>query len=245
MQSDTATDPLVYLVDDDRDCRDEMVSGLARLGLDAHGFPDAPALYRAHSVRPPDVVVIDIDLKGEDGLSVVSHLRASGAVGIVMATARDSIEDRIDGLRSGADAYLVKPVDIRELGATVIAVDQRARPHRPVLPAPTQQWALVEGGWALSDGLGHRLPLTASERHLLGLLLRERGRSVARDAMVEALGGDVHDFDHNRLHTIVSRLRHRARKAGMRLPLHAVRGVGFSFADDATDMESGSRATRR
>jgi len=241
MRSGVVMGTLVYLVDADRDYREKAVSGLARLGLDAHGFPDAPTLYRAHSARPSDVVILDVDLKGENGLSIASHLRGSGSVGIVMATARNSIHDRLDGLRSGADAYLVKPVDIRELGATVFAVNRRARAHRPVFASPAPHWALVGGGWVLSDGLGHRLALTESERCVLALLFKERGRPVERDAIVEALGEDIHEFDHSRLHVIVCRLRRRAEKTSMRLPLHAVRGMGFCFADDAAGARSALR----
>jgi DNA-binding response OmpR family regulator len=83
----------------------------------------------------------------------------------------------------------------------------------------------------LSDGLGHRLRLTTSERRFLGCLFVERGKTVERRTLVEAMGEDVHDFNYARLDTIASRLRRRAEKSGMRLPLHAIRGLGFAFAD--------------
>jgi len=240
-KDETTLNPLIYLVDDDGDFRDMIIRGLIRLGLDVQGFQDAPALYRAYAVRRADIVILDVGLSGEDGLAIAAHLRSSGPVGIIMATGRSSIEDRVEGLHRGADAYLVKPVDIRELGATVFAVNRRARAHRPVFASPAPHWALVGGGWVLSDGLGHRLALTESERCVLALLFKERGRPVERDAIVEALGEDIHEFDHSRLHVIVCRLRRRAEKASMRLPLHAVRGMGFCFADDAAGARSALR----
>jgi DNA-binding response OmpR family regulator len=227
-----ATAPLVYLVDDDGDLREEMVLGLSRLGLDVEGFHSAAALYRAYAARPPDIVILDIGLDGEDGLSVATHLRASRSVGIIMATARGSIDDRVNGLKTGADAYLVKPVDVRELAATVLALNQRLA-RQPVIAAATvtASWALEEGGWVLSDGVGHRLRLTTSEQRFLGRLFSERGKIVERRAIVEAMGADVYDFNYAHLDTIASRLRRRAEKSNMLIPLHAIRGQGFAFTE--------------
>ena len=231
-QSDVAIAPLVYLVDDDEDFREEMVAGLSRLGLNAHGFHSAEALYRAYAVKPSRIVVLDIGLQGEDGLSIAAHLRSSQSVGIIMATGRAAIEDRVAGLQKGADVCLVKPIDVRELAATVVALNNRVkRDHKAPPPPPAPQWTLVEGGWTLTDGLGHRLHLTVSEQRLLACLFRERGNIVGRSALVEAMGEDVHDFDYAQLDTIVSRLRRRAKKANMLPPLHAIRGLGFTFTD--------------
>lgn len=228
-QGGTALAPLVYIVDDDADFREEVELGLSSLGFEVRGFPDAFALYRAYAVRPSAIVLLDIGLQGEDGLSIASHLRSSGSVGIVIVTARGSLDDRVDGLQKGADAYLVKPVELRELAATILALNQRLKMNSDTLVQP--KWALLEGGWLLSDGLGHRLRLTRSEQLLLGRLFVERGATVDRLALAEALGGDVYEFNFGHLHTVASRLRRRAAKAGMELPLHAIRGQGFAFTD--------------
>ena len=79
--------------------------------------------------------------------------------------------------------------------------------------------------------MGHRLRLTVSEQRLLGRLFRERGNTVERKALVETMGADVYDFDYTNLDTIVSRLRQRAKKTIMHLPLHAIRDRGFVVAD--------------
>lgn len=223
--------PLVYLVDDDEDFREELVSGLTRLGLTAHGFDSAPSLYRAYAARPSDIVILDIGLDGEDGLSIAAHLRSSQSVGIIIVTARGSVDDKIDGLRTGADAYLVKPIDIRELAATVVALGERLNGSRPPSVRPAPGWALLEGGWVLIDGKGSRLRLTSAEQRLLGHLFAKRGETVERHALVEALGEDIYEFNYAHLDTIVSRLRRRAKKSHMVLPLHAIRGIGFAFTD--------------
>ena len=222
---------LVYYVDDDKDFREEMVFGLSRLGLDVHGFHNASELYRAYAVRPADIVVLDIGLEGEDGLSIAAHLRSSRSVGIVIVTARGSVDDRISGLQKGADAYLVKPIDMRELAATIVALSQRLGLSGNKATPQTPGWALLEGGWVLTDGMGHRLRLTTSEQRFLGRLFSERGKTVDRRALAEALGADVHDFSYARQDTIASRLRRRAEKSEMQLPLHAIRGLGFAFTD--------------
>ena len=230
-QNEFAIAPLVYLVDDDVDFREELVSGLSRLGLTVHGFDSAPSLYRAYAARPSDIVILDIGLDGEDGLSIAAHLRASQSVGIIMATARGSIDDKANGLRNGADAYLVKPIDIRELAATVVALGERLQSTRPPSTRPASRWALLEGGWVLVDGKGNRLRLTSAEQRLLERLFAERGETVERRALVEALGGDVYDYNYTHLDTIVSRMRRRAKKSNMTLPLHAIRGIGFAFTE--------------
>lgn len=223
--------PLVYLVDDDEDFREEMVLGLARLGLNVLGFDNAASLYRAYAVRPSDIVILDIGLVGENGLSIAAHLRSSKLVGIIIATARGNVEDRIHGLEAGADAYLVKPIGVGELAATVVTLYERLNKHRSALPSPDLEWALLESGWVLTDGMGHRLRLTTTEQRLLARLFVERGETIHRRALVEAIGEDVYEFNYNYLDTIVSRLRRRAKKAGMAPPLHAIRGIGFTFTE--------------
>ncbi|QFP64591.1 response regulator transcription factor [Brucella anthropi] len=231
-KDEAASIPLVYLVDDDDDFREEMVFGLASLGFGTHGFESAAALYRAYAAKPADIVILDVGLKGENGLSAAAHLRSSQSVGIIMVTARGSIDDRINGLESGADAYLVKPVDIRELAATVMAVYNRLERSVAVTsPCLSPEWVLVESGWVITDGRGHRLRLTTSEQRILSRLLDERGAIVKRHDLIVALGEDIYEFNYAHLDTIVSRLRRRAKNAGIVLPLHAIRGKGFTFAD--------------
>ncbi len=229
--NNTAINPLVYLVDDDEDFLEEILLGLSRLGVNVQGFDSAASLYRAYVAKPADIVILDIGLDGEDGLSIAAHLRASQSVGIIMATARGSVDDRIGGLKTGADAYLVKPIDVRELAAVVVALSGRLSRRSVASPRQAPGWSLVEGGWVLTDGLGNRLRLTTSEQHLLGRLFVDRGETVERQALIEAMGEDVYEFNYAHLDTIVSRLRRRAKRANMALPLHAIRGRGFAFTD--------------
>lgn len=221
---------LVYLVDEDADYRQEMILGLSQYGINVRGFGNAASLYRAYAAKPCNIIILDTLLDDEDGLSIVSYLRGSQPVGIIIATARGSVDDRINGLRTGADAYLVKPIDVRELAATAIALHNRIE-RTGGYPQGPSGWALLEGGWTLVDTSGRRLRLTTAERSILGRLFTERGKTVSRDALIEALDEDIYEFNYAHLDTIVSRLRQRAKRANMLLPLHAVRGKGFTFAD--------------
>ncbi|QZP07026.1 response regulator transcription factor [Caenibius sp. WL] len=225
--------PLIYLVDKDDGFREEMLADLSKLGLNVLGFDGAASFYRAYAARPSDIVVLDFDLDEEDGLSIAAHLRTSQSVGIILIAARDSVDDRINGLRAGADAYVVKPIGAEELAAVVVALNDRlSRGGSKNLSQTTGgSWALVEGGWVLVDGEGHRLRLTTAEQRFLRRLFAERGEAVERRALVEALGKDIYEYNYAHLDTVVSRLRRRAKKANMTLPLHAIRGIGFAFTD--------------
>lgn len=227
----------IHVIEDDEDIREETVFALSELGFEALGFAEATSFYKAFAVAPCDIAVVDIGLPGESGLSIVSHLRAARGVGVVLFTARGSVQDRVLGLREGADAYLVKPVNMMELAETLRAVGRRLHAERGVgasSPGATErsaaQWSLREGGWVVSDPNGRRMTLTATERSFLGCLFERRGAAVSRDDLIVALGGNVFDFDQHRIDAMASRLRRKAEKLGMRLPVHSVRGTGYVFA---------------
>lgn len=238
----------VYVVEDDDDLRDEMVFSLGELGFGAEGFAAAPAFYKAFALAPCDIAVVDIGLPGESGLSIVAHLRSIRGVGLVLVTARGQLEERLNGLREGADAYLVKPVYLEELAETLNALGRRLHRDRPPstplqasVPAATsaatvkdnrilQDWRLLEGDWVLCDPEGRRLKLTTTERIFVACLFKRPGSAVSRDDLIRALGGDVFDFDGHRIDAIASRVRRKAEKQGMQLPLHSVRGTGYVLA---------------
>jgi len=230
--SEDANPLRVHVLEDDDDLREEIVLLLGSAGFEVRGMADAPAFYKAHALAPCDVALLDIGLGpgGEDGLSVAANLRATGPIGIVMASARGAVADRVEALRQGADVYMVKPLHIEELVATVRMLGSRVRAVMP--PAPVAQpgeWRLSEGDWVLHDPTGLTLKLTTNERAFLSRLMRSGDAVVRRDELLAGIGGSPHDADPKRLDVIASRLRRKAEQAGMRLPLHAVRGVGYQF----------------
>lgn len=232
----------VFLVEDTADLREEIVFGLTALGLEVSGFGDAVGLYRDLAVKDCDLVVIDVGLPGEDGFSIAQHLRSNPSLGIVFLTARATLDDRLHGLNLGADAYMVKPVDVRELAATLHAVNRRLRSKaEPLLVAPpdaveiqtaTQaaRWTLSPGDWALRNPQGDELSVSEAERRFLKIMVAASGQMVEREKLIAAFAQDVDDYDPHRLDAVISRLRKRTEQAGLgSLPLQSVRGVGYVF----------------
>ncbi|MFT4173093.1 MAG: response regulator transcription factor [Rhodocyclaceae bacterium] len=228
--------PRVYVVDHDADLRAHTIGGLIDFGFEAEGFPDASAFYRALVRTPCHIALIDVGLPGEDGYTVARHLRGATGIdmGIVLVTARDEVEDRIRGLRD-ADLHLTKPVDMRELAAALFSLDRR-------LSASTQGngqgnglrdalWSLIDSGWTLHSSVGHRVPLTHSERMFMLALAEAPGQIVSRETLAQVLSGDgaAADYDLHRLDALVSRLRRKFAEKGADLPVRAVRGVGYLF----------------
>ncbi len=234
----------IFLVEDTVDLCEEMVFGLTALGLNVSGFSDAAGLYRALAVSRCDIVVIDVGLPGEDGFSIARHLRHNPALGIVFLTARATLDDRLQGLGLGADAYLVKPIDVRELAATLQALDRRLRTKNDAqqisLPVATQvtatppmpvRWTLSPGDWALRNPQGSELTVSETERRFLKIMVAASGQVVERETLIAAFAQDLDDYDPHRLDAVISRLRKRTEQAGLgNLPLQSIRGMGYVFS---------------
>lgn len=228
------------LVEDDEDLREEIVEALVDHGFDVRGFPASRELYLGLMQRPCDIAILDIGLPGEDGFSIMEHLRAATQAGIIMLTARGQTGDRVRALRGGADIYLVKPVDIEELAANIVSLARRLNKVPDKAPAPVEQpgektgtafWRLSSDSWVLLSPGGGKVQLSTSERTVLEALMHQAGATVSRETLVTALGHHPDDVFSNRLDMLISRLRRKVQQAtGEPLPLRSVRGAGFSLA---------------
>lgn len=217
------------LVEDDDDLRDEMCFRLDLAGYRVRACRDGVELDRALQDERCRVVVLDIGLPGEDGLAITERLRRDRpGVGVVMLTARGRLDDRVEGLAVGADAYLVKPAAFSELQAVIESVLRRLRRSEDegVVKAP---WLLRYSALELVTPAGTVVSLTGTEVRLLRALARAGGEAVARRTLVEALGEDFWQFDPRRLDTAMSRLRTKVEEAcsDARSAIKAVRGVGY------------------
>lgn len=186
----------VVVVDDQADIRDTIGEYLALNGYRVTAVDGGPALRALAEREPIDLVVLDLAMPGEDGLSLARWLRGRGHVGIVILTARDAVSDRVLGIETGADDYLTKPVDLRELLARVGAVMRRARRAEPVPaasdPRPAEQDTLV----VIADISGYtrfmalnRLALPLAQ-HAIGRLMRAVV-DAATPLRLEKLEGDA------------------------------------------------------
>lgn len=227
----------VAMVEDDADLRDEVGFNLRRQGFEVAACADGPALDRLLQGASIDVAVLDIGLPGESGLSIARRLRRDQPLcGIVMLTARAEVADRILGMEEGADAYLAKPVDYRELALVIRAVARRTAPAEA---SAGNGLVLVEQAQVLILADGRRLDLTRSEALLLSRLARAPGQQATREQLVEALGERYRDYDPRRLEATLSRLRRKLAQAGYNGDvLRAVRQSGYLLTLPLSERDS-------
>ncbi|UZR27943.1 response regulator transcription factor [Methylococcus mesophilus] len=231
----------VSIVEDEPVLREELAFQLAHHGFAVETFENAAQFYRYLAVRPKTVAVLDIGLAGEDGLSVCQYLRSHDTgMGIVFVTARGLRDDRLSGLDAGADAYLVKPVDLDELVLILRRLGQRLTTAATAEPRPVR--ASMDGQWELDSGLGMlvtpngtRIRLSLSEAQLLHALLAHQGEPCTHAELAAALGSMPEDYNKHRTEVIFSRLRERVyRHSGLALPIQAERCVGYRLLPFAT-----------
>ena len=172
-----------------------------------------------------DLVVLDVNLPGRDGMSVLSALRAVKDTPVLMLTARDKIEDRVSGLRSGADDYLVKPFAFSELLARIEALLRRGSIQESTT---FRYWDLeLDLSRHKAFRAGKPLDLTAKEFTLLALLLRRQGQVLSRTVLAEQVWDMNFDSNTNVVEVAIRRLRAKLDDPFPQALLHTVRGVGY------------------
>jgi DNA-binding response OmpR family regulator len=204
---------IIYVTDDDPGIRELVAEYLASQGYQVETAEDAPALDRLLTARLPDLLVLDWMMPGEDGLSVARRLRAQpGFPPIIMLSARGEDIDRIIGLEVGADDYLPKPFNPRELLARIRAVLRRQ--NGAVAPAAPETARLVRFG-PFSVNLDARtlsrddaeIPLTSGEYELLEIFVTHANRALSRDWLMDQLRGFERDPFDRSIDVRVNRLR--------------------------------------
>jgi DNA-binding response OmpR family regulator len=218
----------VLIIDDDERLNELLTKYLGRFGYSVHAVTHPDAGLRALKTNPPDLVVLDIMLPDTDGLTICRRVRETSRIPIIMLTARGDVADRVVGLELGADDYLPKPFEPRELVARMQAVLRRGAPQDEEI---VQVGPLEVNRTTRSASLnGHALALTTAEFELLGLLVRNRGRVLSRDRIMEALGGiDTESYDRS-VDVLVSRVRQKLGDDAKRSTfIRTVRGIGYSF----------------
>lgn len=228
----------ILVVDDDSEIRALLEEYLSRQAYRVTAVADGPAMEQAMEDGHFDLVVLDVMLPGEDGISLCRKLRAHSNLPVIMLTARGEQGDRIAGLETGADDYLAKPFNPRELLARIKSVLRRAR-SLPQDLAIEDVRGFRFGGWRLTTATrqlqtaeGVAVPLSGAEYRLLSIFLSYPGTVLSRDRLTELLRGRGHNLPFDRsLDVQVSRLRQRLRDDG-REPgiVRAVRGQGYVFA---------------
>jgi two-component system copper resistance phosphate regulon response regulator CusR len=225
----------ILLVEDEADAARILGKGLREqsYAVDVVGDGEA-ACYQAH-VADYDAIVLDVLLPLRDGVEVCRALRREGqSVPILMLTARDAVEHRIEGLDAGADDYLTKPFEFGELLARLRALVRRGA--RPLLPE-----RLRIGDLELDTGAhrllrrGREIPLTAREYALLEYLARRRGEVVGRAEIAEHVWDESYDPFSNVIEVYVRRLRRKLDAPGAESVIRTRRGEGYALAGPEDD----------
>ncbi|MGW7257543.1 response regulator transcription factor [Streptomyces sp. NPDC054834] len=235
----------VLVVDDDPTVSEVVAGYLDRAGFAVDVAADGPTAVARASVRPPDLVVLDLMLPGMDGLEVCRRIRATGPLPVIMLTARGDEEDRILGLEVGADDYVTKPFSPRELVLRVESVLRRAGAAAPARAEAAEPW-LRSGPLALDPTArratrnGSELALTMREFDLLAFFIRHPGQATSRDQLMQQVWGwEFGDLSTVTVH--VRRLREKVEEDPARPRLiSTVWGVGYRFDPPrAQDTETG------
>lgn len=220
---------MIFYAEDDPNIRDLVVYTLEKSGLPARGFADGKALFAALDEELPSLILLDIMLPGEDGIALLSRLRAgvrTRDIPVMMLTARGAEYDKVIGLDSGADDYLAKPFGMMELLARVRALLRRA--GRGGAGAPQE---LTFSGIRLLPGArtvtadGAPVTLTRKEFDLLELLMERSGQVFTRDALLERVWGYDYEGGTRTVDVHVQTLRQKLGACGA--CIETVRGVGY------------------
>jgi DNA-binding response OmpR family regulator len=216
----------ILVVDDDPGIREALDRALRLEGFGVLLAEDGEVALESVASAAPHVMVLDLGLPGISGIEVINRLRSEGRdLPICVLSARDEVSDRIEGLRAGADDYVVKPFELEELVARLHALLRR-RPDQ--ISTPVQVGALrIDPARHQASVDGSDLELTAREFSLLEVLARHPGIVLSRDQLLEQVWGYTFEVEGNVVDQFISYLRRKIEATGGPKLIHTVRGVGF------------------
>ncbi len=216
----------ILVVDDSEVIRVAVETALTEHGFDVAGRPDGASFESDLRSTQPDLVILDVMMPGRDGFELLAVARRESAAGVLMLTARNAVDDRLNGLRRGADDYLVKPFAMAELVARSHAILRRvggAGSRRVV-----GNLLLDDDGAVVHRG-EHAIALTRTERKLLDVLAEHRGTVLSKTQILNAVWG-IDERADNLVEINVSPLRRKLEADGPRV-VHTVRGLGYVLAE--------------
>ena len=221
---------MIYCVEDDAGIRELVVYTLQNTGMEARGFSDGAALTAARRGAKPDLILLDIMLPGEDGISILRRLRSlpdTAAIPVILLTAKNTEYDKVIGLDSGADDYIAKPFGMMELVARIRAVLRRSQDK--LLSADSHP--LTAGAISIDERAhtvcvsGRDVQLTLKEYQLLVLLMKNQGAVLTRDVLLENIWGYGSESETRTVDVHIRTLRQKLGDSGALI--ETVRGVGY------------------
>ena len=224
---------MIYLLEDDDSIRKLVIYGLESQGYEAEGFEAPSAFWKAMNNRMPELILLDIMLPEEDGLSILQKLRSDSAtkkLPVIMLTAKNTEYDRVIGLDNGADDFISKPFGMMELVARVRAVLRRTEPSTtsteyqigPLYVSPERHIVKVNG---------KDVTLTYKEFEILCLMLENEGVVLTRSVLMDRIWGCEFERENRTLDVHIRTLRAKLGEAGS--CIETVRGVGYKIEGNA------------
>lgn len=236
----SANNKRVIVVEDNRDFRESMVEYLVLAGLNVTGVESALEFYKSISLQTYLLVILDIGLPDQNGLVLAEYVRNNTDMRIVMLTAQSSLESKISAYQSGADIYLVKPIDFSELSASIHSMlgrleeqhssRQEINKAESALEKGQNQWQLVTSGWTLCSPKGEEIKLTSKEFDLIYQLALVHNSIALRQDILKALDYENNDFGNRALDALIHRLRRKNESLNSRIPIKTIHGSGYSFS---------------
>jgi len=227
----------ILVVDDDADLRQMVADYLGDYDLRVTGAPDGAAMREAMAREVVDLILLDLKLPSEDGMTLARELRETSSVPIVILTGRKDDVDRIMGLELGADDYLTKPFNLRELLARIRAILRRTQAHAATQVEGRNPQAFRFGAWELdlrsrrlTSNDGERVELTHAEFALLAAFLGAPERILSREQLLELSRGDDENLFDRSIDVQILRLRRKIESDPSRPKLiRTERGAGYFF----------------
>ena len=218
---------MIFCVEDDSGIRDLMIYALNSSGFEAEGFADGETLFAALASQTPELIMLDIMLPGEDGISILKKLRSSSMtadIPVIMATAKGTEYDKVIGLDLGADDYLAKPFGMMEMVSRVRAVLRRSAPRPSERLLRVGELEMNLGEHTVTAG-GRRVQLTLKEFELLHKFMANPGRAFTREQLLTTVWGEEFVGETRTVDVHIGTLRTKLGDCGGYI--ETVRGVGY------------------
>jgi len=235
---------MVIIAEDDMAIRKGLVKYLTLVGYDVTGVGSALEFYQQIAVHPFQIAILDIGLPDQSGIALCEYIRNNTDMRIVMLTGCSTMEDKLAAYSSGADIYLIKPVDFRELSASINNLlkrndSPRQTPHQqlraneaePTSEENKKSWELVREEWSLYDPNGKMITLTSKEFEFMNCFVSNSHNTIQRKDILSILAYEHNEYGKRALESLVYRLRSKIEIDGTS-PIKTVFGVGFNFTEE-------------
>lgn len=222
---------MIFCVEDDTSSRELMIYTLNSAGFDAKGFPESTEFWKALETETPELIMLDIMLPGEDGIEILKKLRSKAVtkdIPVIMATAKGTEYDKVIGLDTGADDYLVKPFGMMEMVSHIKAVLRRTAPKMSKNVLSTGKLSVNLDEHSVFAN-GEKVMLTLKEFELLRIFMENPGRVFGRDILLEKIWGTEFYGETRTVDVHIGTLRTKLGECGEYI--ETVRGVGYRMEE--------------